>query len=70
MSLILIIWAQNYNSSFKLSRPYEGAKFCHDISPLKLYTPNIISNWSLFKLIFSDQALIILKRIFAYICGF
>ena len=32
-----------------------------------LYTPDKISNWSLFKLIFSDQALIILKRIFAYI---
>ena len=30
-------------------------------------TPNKISNWSLFKLIFSDQALIISKRIFAYI---
>ena len=33
-----------------------------------LYTPNKISNWSLFKLIFSDQALIMSKRIFAYIC--
>ena len=34
------------------------------------YTPNKISNWSLFKLIFSDQALIKLKRFFAYICVF
>ena len=34
------------------------------------YTPNKISNWSLFKLIFSDQALIILKQFFAYICVF
>ena len=33
------------------------------------YTPNKISNWSLFKLIFSDQALIILIRILAiYVC--
>ena len=33
------------------------------------YTPNKISNWSFFKLIFSDQALIILKRFFClYMC--
>ena len=31
-------------------------------------TLNKISNWSLFKLIFSDQALIKLKLIFAYMC--
>ena len=34
------------------------------------FTPNKISNWSLFKLIFSDQALIISKLIFAYILVF
>ena len=33
------------------------------------YTPNKISNWSFFKLIFSDQALIILKRFLPiYVC--
>ena len=29
-------------------------------------TPNKISNWSLFKLIFSDQAIIASKQIFAF----
>ena len=33
-------------------------------------TPNKISNWSLFELIFSDQAIIASKRIFAYISVF
>ena len=33
------------------------------------YTMNKISNWSLFKLFFSDQALIKLKLFFVYICA-
>ena len=37
---------------------------------LRTYTPNKIPNWSFFKLIFSDQALIISKQIFAYIYVF
>ena len=34
-----------------------------------IYTLNKISNWSPFKLIISDHALITLKRFFAYICA-
>ena len=63
----------NRKSSIKLLLRYHGNRVFNINSPKYdnnyAYTPNKISNWSLFKLISSDQALIILKRILPiYVC--